>query len=141
MCLVLGPWPWVSTSGSHLGPAVRRGVGHITAAELVGSCQASPWHTEPNRRAGAWCHGESLTPPRVPPVFYLQKGVVASPCCSDETSGRSLRIILSRRLALRRLASHGGSLIWLYLEKAFGEGNGTPPQYSCLENPMDGGAW
>ena len=23
----------------------------------------------------------------------------------------------------------------------FGEGNGTPFQYSCLENPMDGGAW
>ena len=22
-----------------------------------------------------------------------------------------------------------------------GEGNGTPIQYSCLENPMDGGAW
>ena len=22
-----------------------------------------------------------------------------------------------------------------------GEGNGTPLQYSCLENPMDGGAW
>ena len=22
-----------------------------------------------------------------------------------------------------------------------GEGNGTPFQYSCLENPMDGGAW
>ena len=21
------------------------------------------------------------------------------------------------------------------------EGNGTPPQYSCLENPIDGGAW
>ena len=21
------------------------------------------------------------------------------------------------------------------------EGNGTPRQYSCLENPMDGGAW
>ena len=21
------------------------------------------------------------------------------------------------------------------------EGNGTPLQYSCLENPMDGGAW
>ena len=33
-------------------------------------------------------------------------------------------------------------------EKAFvsvpynlGEGNGTPLQYSCMENPMDGGAW
>ena len=23
----------------------------------------------------------------------------------------------------------------------YGEGNGTPVQYSCLENPMDGGAW
>ena len=23
----------------------------------------------------------------------------------------------------------------------FGEGNGTPLQYSCLANPMDGGAW
>ena len=27
------------------------------------------------------------------------------------------------------------------LVKAIGEGNGTPLQYSCLENPMDGGAW
>ena len=25
--------------------------------------------------------------------------------------------------------------------KQVGEGNGTPLQYSCLENPMDGGAW
>ena len=25
--------------------------------------------------------------------------------------------------------------------KAHREGNGTPLQYSCLENPMDGGAW
>ena len=24
---------------------------------------------------------------------------------------------------------------------AFGEGSGTPLQYYCLENPMDGGAW
>ena len=25
--------------------------------------------------------------------------------------------------------------------KIFGEGNGTPLQYSCLENPMEGGAF
>ena len=25
--------------------------------------------------------------------------------------------------------------------QSFGEGNGNPLQYSCLENPMDGGAW
>ena len=28
-----------------------------------------------------------------------------------------------------------------YLTEADREGNGTPLQYSCLENPMDGGAW
>ena len=27
------------------------------------------------------------------------------------------------------------------LSLRFGEGNGTPLQYSCLENPMDGGVW
>ena len=26
-------------------------------------------------------------------------------------------------------------------EKYLGEGNGNPLQYSCVENPMDGGAW
>ena len=28
-----------------------------------------------------------------------------------------------------------------FIPKYFREGNGTPLQYSCLENPMDGGAW
>ena len=29
---------------------------------------------------------------------------------------------------------------WLS-EETFGEGNGKPLKYSCLENPMDGGVW
>ena len=29
----------------------------------------------------------------------------------------------------------------LLVTKSIGEGDGTPLQYSCLENPMDGGAW
>ena len=29
----------------------------------------------------------------------------------------------------------------LYFKLYSGEGNGTPLQYSCLENPMDRGAW
>ena len=29
------------------------------------------------------------------------------------------------------------AVVWTF----FGEGNGIPLQYSCLENPMDGGAW
>ena len=29
----------------------------------------------------------------------------------------------------------------IYLEEGLREGDGTPLQYSCLENPMDRGAW
>ena len=32
-------------------------------------------------------------------------------------------------------------LITLLQQCLSGEGNGTPLQYSRLENPMDGGAW
>ena len=28
-----------------------------------------------------------------------------------------------------------------YMQSTSGEGNGNPLQYSCLENPMDRGAW
>ena len=34
-----------------------------------------------------------------------------------------------------------GGLSWDQVDGAFGEGSGTPLQYSRLENPMDGGAW
>ena len=36
-------------------------------------------------------------------------------------------------------AGHPGSIPGL--GRSPGEGNGTPLQYSCLENPVDGGAW
>ena len=43
------------------------------------------------------------------------------------------------------LSAHSASCLCLYFLKRsrweLGEGNGTPLQYSCLENPMDGGAW
>ena len=29
----------------------------------------------------------------------------------------------------------------MYVYSLYSEGNGTQLQYSCLENPMDGGAW
>ena len=32
-------------------------------------------------------------------------------------------------------------LVWPVLAKLVGGGNGNPLQYSCLENPRDGGAW
>ena len=40
---------------------------------------------------------------------------------------------IKRRLLL-------GRKVMTNLDSIFGEGNGNPLQYSCLENPMDGGA-
>ena len=41
------------------------------------------------------------------------------------------------------LHNHESSIKYLHAPAPpfFREGNGTPPQYSCLENPVDGGAW
>ena len=40
------------------------------------------------------------------------------------------------------LCSRALSVIsFIYSSVCIGEGNGTPLQYSCLENPMGGGAW
>ena len=34
-----------------------------------------------------------------------------------------------------------GGYFCISVQPKNGESNGTPPQYSCLENPMDGGTW
>ena len=47
-------------------------------------------------------------------------------------------------LGLAALLQNGEKETWRKLHlsrKGNGEGNGTPLQYSCLENPMDRGAW
>ena len=41
---------------------------------------------------------------------------------------------------LQRLSLSGQSQVAV-TEAIWPKGNGTPLQYSCLENPMDGGAW
>ena len=53
-----------------------------------------------------------------------------------------------RKQESRALQPGQGPLVVPYLGASFdscygrgGEGDGTPLQYSCLENPMDGGAW
>ena len=38
-------------------------------------------------------------------------------------------------------AQHPVNQLFLFSILVVGEGNCTPLQYSCLENPMDGGAW
>ena len=44
-------------------------------------------------------------------------------------------------IALHMFFSKQSIRVCFNLPGSFGEGNGKPLQYSCLENPMDGGAW
>ena len=53
---------------------------------------------------------------------------------TGKPGGAAVYGVAQSRTRLKRLSSSNSILI-------HGEGNGTPLQYSCLENPMDGGAW
>ena len=57
--------------------------------------------------------------------IFLGSKITADGDCSHE---------IKRRLLL-------GKKVMTNLDSIFGEGNGTPLQYSCLEIPMDGGTW
>ena len=46
--------------------------------------------------------------------------------------------IPSPQLYIKGILCH---LIYRPVDLQSGEGSGTPLQYSCLENPMDGEAW
>ena len=50
--------------------------------------------------------------------------------------------VMSHSHELKRELKYSQSMASLRDPKqGWGEGDGTPLQYSCLENPMDGGAW
>ena len=57
-------------------------------------------------------------------IFWGSK-LTADGDCSHEIKGH---LLLGRKVKTN-------------LDSIFREGNGTPLQYSCLENPMEGGAW
>ena len=50
---------------------------------------------------------------------------------------RNTSMMLNRSVLKFKLGRKAFSLVPL----STGEGNGNPLQYSCLENPVDGGAW
>ena len=59
----------------------------------------------------------------------------------NEKTEREIKETIPFTIAMKRIKYLG-----IYLPKEtkdlyIGEGNGTPLQYSCLENPMDRGAW
>ena len=55
-----------------------------------------------------------------------------------EKQQKSAKEPLDDGLDMRRVSKSQNKLQFLLLPT--GEGNGNPLQYSCLENPMDGGA-
>ena len=57
--------------------------------------------------------------------IFLGSKITVDGDCSHEIKGRLLL----------------GMKVMTNLDSILGEGNGTPLQCSCLENPMDGGAW
>ena len=62
---------------------------------------------------------------------------LASLYTNNEKIEREIKETIPFTIAIKRIKYLG-----IYLPKETnGEGNGTPIQYSCLENPMDRGAW
>ena len=61
----------------------------------------------------------------MPDFIFWGSKITADGDCSHE---------IEKRLLL-------GRKVMTNLDSIFGEGNGTRLQYSCLENPRDGGAW
>ena len=57
-------------------------------------------------------------------LYTVTKARLGADCGSDHEL-----LIVKFRLKLKKVG------------KTTGEGHGNPLQYSCLENPMDGGAW
>ena len=57
--------------------------------------------------------------------YFLELQITADGDCSHE---------IKRYLLL-------GRKVMTNLDSILGEGNDNPLQYSCLENPMDGGTW
>ena len=68
-------------------------------------------------------YGETVE--TVSDFIFLGSKITADGDCSHE---------IKRHLLL-------GRTVMTYLDSIFREENGTPLQYSCLENPMDGEAW
>ena len=86
---------------------------NIQKTKIMASSPITSWQID----------GETME--TVADFIFLGSKITADGDCSHE---------IKRRLFL-------GRKVMTNLDSIFGEGNGTPLQYSCLENPMDGGAW
>ena len=71
-----------------------------------------------------------------------KKGFLGDQCKEIEENNRMGKTSLVAQRLKRESACNAGDLGLIPgLGRSPGKGNGNPLQYSCLENPMDGGVW
>ena len=89
---------------------------------------------------------DTCTPMCIPALFTIAGTWKQPGCPSADEWIRKLWYIYTMECysAIKKNAFKSVVMRWIKLEpiiQSEGEGNGTPLQYSCLANPMDGGAW
>ena len=89
-------------------------------------------------------HGVSKSRTRLTQTFFFRNlilywSIVDLHCCVRfRSTARAFYVLLAAKNPPAN-AGDAGSIPGL--ARSLGEGNGNPLQYSCLENPMDRGAW
>ena len=74
--------------------------------------------------------------------FNVIKNIYENPIANIVLNGERLDLSsLKSGIGKDVCSHHCYSIYYQKFQLCNGEGNGTPLQYSCLENPMDGGAW
>ena len=89
-----------------------------------------------------WQH----TPVFLPGKSHGQRSLVGYSPWGRKESDTTERLHFTIDMCTRNIIFNIKALIlsathWCLPRAIAGEGNGTPLQYSCLENPMGGGAW
>ena len=83
-------------------------------------------------------------------LIYVEISAIWKPSHQQENNAAKIKIVKSYYYnkglptvsVVKNLPAKAGDVgLILGSGRSPGEGNGNPLQYSCLENPMDGGAW
>ena len=126
----LTQWTWVWANSRIQWRTGKPGMLHSMGLQRVGHDLATEQQMETLIRCGLWAQGgmnrESKEDLKM--VKYM---------LPYDTS--CYTFVQTHRMYNNKLECH--LWFWCLLYINIGEGSGTPLQYSCLENPMDGGAW
>ena len=74
-------------------------------------------------------------------VSYLYQGTLSHVRKKTIVNSTAVNIGIQVSFSILVSSGHMASSAITGSYGSFGEGSGTPLQYCCLENPMDGGAW